>query len=432
MARREPGRPVRPCVLVLASTFPSSDDDPVPAFVRDQVRALTGEFPDLDVCVVAPHDRRSRTRSLTHHATFDEVRFHYALPRSAEVLAGRGIMPALRGNPWLYPVVPLLFLGELVAVLRETRRRRPAVLYAHWFTPQAVVASWVSRLTGVPFVFTTHASDVDVWRRVPFAGALVVRPTLRRARAASAVSTRTLQRLRHFDPAGRVGPPVHVIPMGTDLPDRPRDPAARAAARTALAVDGDELVLLFVGRLVEKKGVQHLLEALRVASDDLGPWRLVVAGDGPLRDDLVARVEHLGLSDRVVFTGYVSGERKASCFRAADVLVVPSVVASDGDVEGLPVTLIEGLSYGLPCVATRQSGADDVLDDGRTGLLVDERDHDGLAAALVRVAHLDDEQREALGRRAVELSRAFSWDHLARRHHDALLAPFVATAQAAA
>ncbi|GIG39629.1 glycosyltransferase [Cellulomonas phragmiteti] len=431
MAPRDPGRTARPSVLVLASTFPSSDDDPVPAFVRDQVRALTAAYPELDVCVVAPHDRRSRTRSLTHHPTFDEVRFHYALPRRAEVLAGRGIMPALRSNPWLYPVVPLLFLGELVATLRETRRRRPAVVYAHWFTPQAVVAAWACRLTGVPFVFTTHASDVDVWRRVPFAGALVVRPTLRLARAASAVSSRTLQRLRHFDPDGEVGPPVHVIPMGTDLPSRPRDVTARAAARDAHGV-GDRLVLLVVGRLVEKKGVQHLLQALHLASDDLGAWRLVVAGDGPLRDDLAARAERLGLADRVQFTGYVTGELKDSWFRAADALVVPSVVASDGDVEGLPVTLLEGLSYGLPCVATRQSGADDVLDNGRTGILVEERDAAGLAAALVRVARMADDERETLARAAVELSHEFSWQRLARRHHDVLLAPFVTPAQAPA
>ncbi|GEK21634.1 glycosyltransferase [Cellulomonas xylanilytica] len=428
MAQPEDGRTQRPCVLVLASTFPASDDDPVPGFVRDQVRALASEFPELDVCVLAPHDRRSRTRSLTRHAGYDEVRFHYALPRRAEVLAGRGIMPALRGNPWLYLVVPMLFAGELVATLRLTRRRRPSVIYAHWFTPQAVVAAWVSRLTGVPFVFTTHASDVDVWRRVPLAGPLVVRPTLRRARAVSAVSTRTLARLRHFDPAGRVGPPVHVIPMGTDLPDRPQDARARKEARTSLGI-GDELVLLFVGRLVEKKGLRHLLDALRLVSDDLGPWRLVVAGDGPLREELVGHARALGLADRVTFAGYASGRHKERCFRAADALVVPSVVASDGDVEGLPVVLIEGLSYGLPCVATRQSGADDVLDDGRTGLLVDERDAEQLGAALVRVARMGDDERDQLAGRAIELAQDFAWDRLARRHHAALLAPFVAPAR---
>jgi len=418
----------RPCVLVVASTFPSSDDDPVPAFVRDQVRALTGEFPELDVYVLAPHDRRSHTRSRTRHAGFEEVRFHYALPRRAEVLAGRGIMPALRSNPWLYPVVPLLFLGELVAMLRETRRLRPAVIYAHWFTPQAVVASWVSRLTGVPFVFTTHASDVDVWRRVPFGGPLVVRPTLRRARAASAVSTRTLQRLRQFDPDGRTGPPVHVIPMGTHLPAEPRDADARTTARTSLGL-GDELVLLFVGRLVEKKGLHHLLEALHLASDTLGPWRLLVAGDGPLRTELTAAVDAQGLTEHVTFVGYVSGGLKETCFRAADVLVVPSVVASDGDVEGLPVVLLEGLSYGLPCIATRQSGADDILDDGRTGVLVDERDAAQMADALVRVAGMGDDARDELVAQAIELSHEFAWPAVARRHHEALLAPFVACAQ---
>ena len=93
--------------------------------------------------------------------------------------------------------------------------------------------------------------------------------------------------------------------------------------------------------------------------------------------------------------------------------------------QGQFFVLLEGLSYGLPCVATRQSGADDILDDGRTGLLVDEREREQLAAALVRVARMDDDERDRLSGRAAELSKEFGWDRLARRHHAALLAPFL-------
>lgn len=409
-------------VLVMASTFPSQEDDPVPAFVRDQVRALAAHDPGLRLRVLAPHDHRSGTRPSVRHDDYDEMRFHYFWPRRAEVLAGRGIMPALQHNPWLYAVVPFLFLGEFRAALRETRRARPAVIYAHWFTPQAVVASWVARLTGVPFVFTTHASDVDVWTRVPVVGRWVVRRTLHHAAAASAVSTRTLARLRQFGTTPGTDTPVHVLPMGTDLPGDVQDPDLRARSRERLGV-AHERVVLFMGRLVEKKGTRYLLEALHAANDQLSPWRLVVAGDGPLRTELERLARSLGIDDRVDFVGYTTGSDKESLYRAADVLVVPSVVAANRDVEGLPVVLLEGLSFGLPCVATHQSGADDIVVDGRTALLVEERDVAGLASALERVDALTDAEREALSLRAFELSREFAWASLAKRHYDLLIAP---------
>lgn len=409
-------------VLVLASTFPSDESDPVPAFVRDQVRALAAHDPDVRLRVLAPHDHRSGTRASVRHDDYDETRFHYFWPRRAEVLAGRGIMPALQRNPLLYAVVPFLFFGEFLAALRETRRLRPSVIYAHWFTPQAVVASWVAHLTGVPFVFTTHASDVDVWNRIPVVGRQIVRRTLRRAAAASAVSTRTLTRLRRFGTAPGTDTPVHVLPMGTNPPNEVQDPTLRARARNRLGV-ADELVVLFVGRLVEKKGTRYLLEALHAVDDRLSSWRLVVAGDGPLRGDLEDLAHSLGISSQVDFVGYSTGSDKEGLYRAADVLVVPSVVAADGDVEGLPVVLLEGLSFGLPCVATRQSGADDIVVDGRTALLVEERDVSGLADALEKVDSLSEADREALSLRAFELSRDFAWASLAKRHYDLLIAP---------
>ena len=418
----------RGTVLVVTSTFPASPTDPVPAFVRDQVVALHRAYPDLVFDVLAPHDHRSGTRDRTEHEHYTEHRFRYMLPRRAEVLAGRGIMPALTRNRMLYLVVPFLFLGELLATWRLTRRLRPDVLYVHWFTPQAVVAAVVSRFTGVPFVFTTHASDVDVWRKVPVIGPVVVRATARRAAAASAVSRRTLARLQQFGGAA-ASVPVHVIPMGTDQPRAAASPDDRTRARRALGLEDDVFTCLFVGRLVPKKGVDELLEAMALL-DDGRPWHLLVAGDGPVRAELEAHCARLGLGGAVTFLGHVAGEDKQRCFAAADVVAVPSVVAADGDAEGLPVVVLESIASGVPCVATHESGADDILEDGRTGFLVPQRDHRALAGALERVRLLAPDERSALQERALELSRSFSWAHVAERHHDALLAAVLERARA--
>lgn len=417
-------------VLVLASTFPASAIDPVPTFVRDQVVAMAGQHPELEFSVLAPHDKRSMTTDVAKHSGYTEYRFHYFWPRGAERLAGRGIMPALRESPVLYVTVPFLFLGEFIATLRLVRRLKPAIIYAHWFTPQGIVAAWVSKLTGVPFVFTTHASDVDVWRKIPAFGPRIVRYASRKAKAITAVSVRSRDKLSTFF-AGGTSPEIHIIPMGVDLPDVTVTADERALLRTRLGFDG-KVVYLFMGRLVEKKGVPYLLEALAKREDDLADWVLAIAGDGPLREEIEAKVESLGLGHRVVFTGFVTGETKDDYLRAADVFVVPSIIASDGDAEGLPVALLEGLAYSLLCVATNESGADGILTDGVDGYLCAQKDSAGLGDQLVALDSLTPEQRATLSGAARDLARTFSWDTIATDHYDVLFAPLLPAREASA
>ena len=159
------------------------------------MRALDSE---LEFSVLAPHDKRSHTQNFSRHPAYDEHRFHYVWPFSIEKLAGRGIMPALKSNPFYYLLLPFLFIGEFVALLRLTIKLKPDILYAHWFTPQAINARMVSAVTNTPFVFTTHASDVAVWHKVPFFGAKIVRSTTRKASSFTAVSQRSMQKLEKF------------------------------------------------------------------------------------------------------------------------------------------------------------------------------------------------------------------------------------------
>lgn len=412
-----------PSILVLASTFPAHPEDPVPGFVRDQVIALAKEYPELRLSVLAPHDRRSQTQSVTVHPSYTEYRFHYAWPRALEQLTGRGIMPSLRERPWLYAIIPWLFVAEFWAALRLVRKERPALLYAHWFTPQAIVCSWVSALTGVPFVFTTHAADVVAWRRVPWLGPRLVRRVTRRAEGATAVSRRSMEKLTSFFAPDAVQVPTRIVPMGVDLPPGVPSSGERLKARERLSLPPAGTTLLFIGRLVEKKGLAYLLTALAEDEGALESWTLLIAGDGPLRAELEALTKRLGLSDRVRFLGYVTGEAKADCLTAADVLVVPSVVAADGDAEGLPVTLLEGLAHGLVCVATRESGADDVLTDGVDGFLCGQMDSSGLRDTLERARGLTAEEHAALVAAALRLASRFAWPAVARAHYEFLFEP---------
>jgi glycosyltransferase involved in cell wall biosynthesis len=186
----------------------------------------------------------------------------------------------------------------------------------------------------------------------------------------------------------------------------------------------DQTVILFLGRLVEKKGVQNLLAAYATVRARIDDSLLVIAGDGPMRRQLERQAADLGMAHQVRFAGFVGGTDKARLLRQADLYVVPSIVTASGDAEGLPVSLMEGLSYGKTCIATAESGADDILIDGRDGFLVPEKSVEALSAALIRAARLNRSMRDDMEAAARRTAQQFDWASIASRHYELLLKPF--------
>lgn len=402
-------------LLIIASTFPASDEDTVPAFVRDQVIALKKLYPELEISILAPHDIRSGTVAFHRWQYYDEYRFHYFWPFRFEKLAGHGIVPALRQNPAYYLLVPFLIGAEFFAVFTLCRKQKPDMLYAHWFTPQGLVVGMVSMLTRIPYAYTSHSSDVAFLHKVPFVGPRLVRIFTARAKAVTVVSNRSLSKLQTFFDASAwrsVRQKVAIIPMGVDA---------------ALTEKGNKSEhkrhnnILFIGRLVEKKGVQYLLPAFKAVLQSHPEATLTIAGDGPWMTRLQKQANDLTIPKKhIVFTGYVHGNKKTELIMASDVCVVPSIIADDGDAEGLPVALMEGLAASKVCIATNESGADDVIEDGKSGFLVPEKDAEALATAIKEALSMESGRYMAMQRNAKSVSKQFAWPHIAKQHYEFL------------
>jgi colanic acid/amylovoran biosynthesis glycosyltransferase len=173
--------------------------------------------------------------------------------------------------------------------------------------------------------------------------------------------------------------------------------------------------LLTVGRLVQKKGHCYAIGAvadLIAAGRDI---EYTIAGDGPLRHDLEQLVDKYSLQDRVKFPGAVDQEQVRELYRESDVFILPSITADDGDMEGVPVVLMEAMACGLPVVSTRHSGIDELITDGMSGLLATEKDVSAIAEKLLYL--LDNAQSShdlaQAARQCVE--REFSIDILNKR-----------------
>jgi len=144
-------------------------------------------------------------------------------------------------------------------------------------------------------------------------------------------------------------------------------------------------IFLFAGRLIPKKGPLHLLRAFQQVAKQLPESRLIVAGDGPLLRPCQQKARGLNIAEKVTFRGAVSHREVQRLMHRARAYVQPSVIAGDGDREGTPVALLEAMASGLPMIASRHGGMPDVIEEGRTGFLFDEKDNTALAGHLLRL-----------------------------------------------
>jgi colanic acid/amylovoran biosynthesis glycosyltransferase len=372
----------RPRLLVLASTLPARSGDGTPEFVASLARVEATAFDTLVVAPLVPGGRREERRN-----GFDVRRFRF-FPRRWEDLADGAILENLKARPSRWLQVPFFFLAGTLAVRRAVRTFRPDVVHVHWIVPQGVMALLGAR--GLPWLVTSLGGDLYALRAAP--ALRLKRLVLRRASAVTVMN----EQMRDLVVDLGVPPErVHVLSMGVDLGRLSRGGVGeRTPGR-----------LVFVGRLVPKKGVDVLLAALRRLPESLS-WSLDVIGDGPLRAELERAARPLG--DRVVFHGQQSAEELGRTLAAAEVGVFPSVRTASGDQDGLPVALLETLAVGTPVVVSDLPGLDEAISGPEHGgLVVESGDATALAAALERVL-TDAGLRERLGTAAAARAQDYS------------------------
>ncbi len=379
-------------LMVVASTFPGRDGDGTPAFIQDLSSRLSESF---DTIVLVPRVPGASRREQLGDVRVE--RFSY-FPRRWEDLADGAILENLRAKPTRWLQVPPFILSEALHLRRLIREHRPHVVHVHWIVPQGIAALLAAR--SVPWVVTTLGGDVYALKD-PLSRRLK-RAVLRRARA---VTTMNVQMRDRLVEAGADPATTYVQVLGADMD------GVRAVAAGQAEIPGR---LLFVGRLVEKKGATVLLDAVRRLPADQD-WSLEIIGDGPLRDTLERQAEGLP----VVFSGSASREELARAYARSTAVVVPSVSASSGDQDGLPTVVLEAMGAGRPIVASALPGIDEAVEHLQTGLLAPPDDRDTLAKALEHVL-VDADLRARLGAAARLRSEDFTLDACAQRFTDIL------------
>lgn len=399
-------------VLFVASSFPRFDGDTASVFLLNLARALIPL--GCEVRVVAPDADGPASATL---AGIPVSRFRY-FPKRLQTLAyGSGILPNVRERPWRAAQIPSFVATMYRALRREIAGFQPDLVHAHWLLPQGLIAAHARRGAVPRIVVTAHGGDAFALRNTALKH-LKFR-TLRIADAWTSNTRATAEAVIGKDPPVGIPLPA-IIPMGVDV--------ARFAAgrrhvlRDSNSVAPDTRIVLFVGRLVEKKGVDDLIRAFADSSKAAKPsCRLWIVGDGSERPALERLTRQLGIAEQTRFFGMVRNDALPDFLAAADLFVGPSVVAGSGDTEGMGVVFIEAFASGLCVLATNTGGIAEVVEDGVTGVLVEPRNHKQLAGAMVTLL-ANDEYRHKLAAQAARLARErYDWDRVAVRFHQLYL-----------
>jgi len=345
-------------ILVLTSTYPRWAGDTEPAFVEQLCLELHQAF---DVHVLAPACASSANAETLNSIAVH--RFRYA-PSSLEQLAYHGgILENLKRKTWLYLLVPLFFIGQSLAIIRLHKRYQFSAVHAHWIIPQGIIAALlkVALFPKMPLLLTSHGADLFALR-----GSIMTRLKVWVLSKADHVTVVSRVMRNYCLDKGIPASKVTVNPMGVDLKDRftPNNDAANKP------VD-----VIFVGRLVEKKGVSVLIDALTEVAKHRPELVAQIIGDGPERADLEALVRKNDLQENVHFTGAVPNDLVPGYLRQAKISVTPSVIAQSGDQEGLGLVLVEALGCGCAVIASSLEAIEDVVSCGKTGLLFPPGDH---------------------------------------------------------
>ena len=300
----------------------------------------------------------------------------------------------------------------------ERCRKFDVVMAQSWF-PSGIAACCASRLCGVPYTVTVHGNEILNHRfRTPYWMGWMHR-VFHAASAVLCVSSATAGKILSVLGAGeKLERKIRIVRNGVD-PDR-FIAGAVPSIRGRYGLEGKK-VILTLARLVERKGQDKLIEALPAIRREIPDVRYVICGKGSDEARLRRIAAEQGVSEEVVFAGFVPNEVRGAFYDACDVYAMPSrEIPEKGDVEGFGITYLEANAFGKPVIGGRSGGVAEAVIDGVTGILVDPWDVNAIASACIRFLK-DPDLAERLGRQGRDrVKTEFSWDMICGELSDIL------------
>ena len=378
---------------VITSAYPEFEDDPHGIFVHRLMREISKQ--GHEVHILAPYTG-GKTKYVLEGVHIE--RFHYFYPKRFQNLCGRSGMIDNVKDGLLVKLQVLTFLFfNIIHSLRKLNNMD--IVHVQWPIPNGLGALFLKKIYGVPYINTIHGEEVYLSKRyhTVFALKWFVNNSVKTITNSSATMNSCLE-------AGIEKDKLNIIPFGVDTNFyRP------------LKISKNENIfqILAVGYLIERKGFEYLIKAVKEVLTQHENVHLTIVGSGPLEEKLKNVIKELKLESNAKIMKNVSDEELLHLYTSSDLFVLPSIVDSQGNTEGLGVVLLEAMACKLPVIGSDTGGIPDIIEDSKTGLLVPEKDILKLSNDILSLIE-NEELREKLAVNGYNRVREiFSWEKIA-------------------
>lgn len=356
-------------VLYIVTAFARYKGDVITPWLTETIKRLKNKRVDISVFVSSYKGLGNQKIS-----GIDVKRFRYFFKKWENLTHEEMTVERIEREPKFLMLVPFYIVGGMIKIYQICKREKFEIIHVHWPFPHAIFGWLGKKVGGVKLVYTFYGAEaLLITKKLNF----LLKPmkwTLQKADDIIAISSFTGREIEQI-----CSKKIKVIPCGSGFENiQPKKNTSESNQRARIPN------ILFVGRLVERKGIDYLIKAISMVRKER-EITLTIVGEGDERTKLDKLVRDLNLKNCVEFTGFVSHEELDPYFRRCALFVLPAIVDSRGDTEGLGIVLLEAMSYQRPVIASNVGGIVDIVKDGKTGMLVQEKNPKELADAIVKI-----------------------------------------------
>jgi len=306
--------------------------------------------------------------------------------------------------------VTLMVIGLFFISLKESLKEKPDIYHGHWAFPSGYIAFLFSKIFRKKSVITIHGSDIPLLKKFKFINKFVI-PSLNKSSLVIANSNYTREQMINL---GVKPEKIIKIPVPASFVKHEQSAEELGKFRRKFSDDSSKIVL-FVGRLVEVKGVEYLIKSLREIKN--GKMHLIIVGNGVLMEQLKNLSHSLNLENKVSFFGSANKKELGLLHGISDVFVCPSIIDSQGATEGLGLVIPEAMESRLPIIASSVGGITDFVKNEVNGLLVEQKNPSAIAKAIEKIFS-DEELEKKMIENSEETVKEFSPKIIAQSYYD--------------
>ena len=381
-------------IIAVTTAFPRNDSDVLIPWIIKLISLLKNKNVETDIFTSSYCGRKSEISN-----NINVFRFRYFFKKWEKLSHDMSVPEKLKSNRLYFFVLPFFMIFGMISAHFYAKKNDFDVIHVHFPFPLALFGIAMKKHSKKPLVMTCHGSEVNMAKK-NFVFRMIFKRMLRHADFITVNSTFMKNEVEKIIPDKN----IEIIPMGAGIGDI-------SEKGTIKKEQSAKTTILFVGRLIEVKGVKHLIDAVKMLDPD--KFELHIAGDGPEREKL-----EKSASPNVIFHGYQTGKNLEELYRKADIFVLPSIVDSAGYTEGLGTVLLEAANFSVPLIGTNVGGIPDIIINGKTGLLVPQKDPEAISEAVKKLSE-NPELRDTLVENARKhIEKSFSWEVITGKFFD--------------